>query len=541
MANKHPIPIVLILLISFTSSVLIEHTDEPFKAKLISQYLDKPKIELFKVYHSLYQKNYDLTSEEGMKRFEIFKDNLKFIDESNSQNLGFTLGITKFTDLTREEFKSKYLNGLKDVGKPRKGSSKIEHVTEFPNGYPEINHLAFMSAARNQEDCGSCWAFATTSTVEGNFNKYNSITNPSQKFMLSPQDLLNCFEKSDPCDGYDVFSALNNLGIPKGFLFEYDEQYDSGFTLRKNQCRTWAPRYKFVKDFDNCDECTKQEYFSLLAQGPIAVGVDGEGNGFFQHYTGGIIDEYICGEVDHAVVVFGYNPTDDALLVRNSWGEDWGENGNFRIKINESSSNTCHLMDEAVLPIIQNVPYTLPPPIPPKCMRIYSGKNGLGSTIEVCKTMSQLPFEINSLRAYKAKNKSALFYEQDCRGNSLYRVKGDVHDFLDKGISKVRSIWIDDDLKAGNGCAILYSSTCQTNKSNYLHYSLCEDISDTTPIISQWGYNNIASFKTGENLQGLLLCTGANYTGNCWKYWGESFGLGKDLISTGIKSIRLLR
>jgi hypothetical protein len=53
---------------SFSTSVLIEHVDEPILRKILNKFLDGPKKELFKVYHHLFEKSYDLNSEEGIRR-----------------------------------------------------------------------------------------------------------------------------------------------------------------------------------------------------------------------------------------------------------------------------------------------------------------------------------------------------------------------------------------------------------------------------------------------------------------------------------------
>jgi C1A family cysteine protease len=58
-----------------------------------------------KVYNSLV---------EYEKRFEIFKDNLKFIDEHNSENHTYKVGLTPFADLTNEEFQAMYLGTKSD-------------------------------------------------------------------------------------------------------------------------------------------------------------------------------------------------------------------------------------------------------------------------------------------------------------------------------------------------------------------------------------------------------------------------------------------
>lgn len=51
---------------------------------------------------------------EKEKRFEIFKDNLKFIDEHNSLDRPYKVGLNRFADLTNEEYRSMYLGGRLD-------------------------------------------------------------------------------------------------------------------------------------------------------------------------------------------------------------------------------------------------------------------------------------------------------------------------------------------------------------------------------------------------------------------------------------------
>lgn len=61
------------------------------------------------------KKNYNgLLGEEKEKRFKIFKDNLKLIEEHNSvPKQSYQLGLTRFADLTDDEFRDIYLRGKK--------------------------------------------------------------------------------------------------------------------------------------------------------------------------------------------------------------------------------------------------------------------------------------------------------------------------------------------------------------------------------------------------------------------------------------------
>lgn len=72
--------------------------------------------------------------EEKLHRFEVFKDNLKHIDQRNKESSSYWLGLIKFADLTHKEFKNKYL-GLKPDQPRRRGSSKdfsYRNVDDLP-------------------------------------------------------------------------------------------------------------------------------------------------------------------------------------------------------------------------------------------------------------------------------------------------------------------------------------------------------------------------------------------------------------------------
>ena len=70
---------------------------------------------------------------------------------------------------------------------------------------------------------------------------------------------------------------------------------------------------------------------AIYTHGPVAVAVCAGFNMIY--YQGGIfsLDDYCGEEVNHAVVLVGWNDTDNTWIMRNSWGTDWGESGYMRI------------------------------------------------------------------------------------------------------------------------------------------------------------------------------------------------------------------
>merc|ERR1712002_464057 len=75
-----------------------------------------------------------LTRSEHQLRFDIFKTNLKKIEEHNKSGASWTMGINQFSDLTPEEFESLYLGGYKQIGRPSNDTprSQVKQVRDLP-------------------------------------------------------------------------------------------------------------------------------------------------------------------------------------------------------------------------------------------------------------------------------------------------------------------------------------------------------------------------------------------------------------------------
>ena len=75
--------------------------------------------------------------------------------------------------------------------------------------------------------------------------------------------------------------------------------------------------------------------------GPVAIAIDVGTTDLLQAYESGIFPAIACGQnPDHAVLIVGYNTEDDVdyWIVKNSWGETWGEKGYFYL---ERGENAC--------------------------------------------------------------------------------------------------------------------------------------------------------------------------------------------------------
>ncbi len=78
---------------------------------------------------------------------------------------------------------------------------------------------------------------------------------------------------------------------------------------------------------------------TLLQDGPLAIEISSDG---WDTYSSGVFSCPSNANVDHAVLLIGY--TDAYWLVKNQWGESWGEGGYIRItRTPQSSFESCFI------------------------------------------------------------------------------------------------------------------------------------------------------------------------------------------------------
>ncbi|XP_021713875.1 cysteine protease XCP2-like [Chenopodium quinoa] len=283
---------------------------------------------LFVTWMSKHLKNYD-SLEEKLLRFEAFKDNLKHIDESNKRISSYWLGLNEFADLTHQEFKNKYL-GLKIAQEKQVDSSEdftYRDVKSIPKSV-DWRTKGAVTPVKNQGACGSCWAFSTVAAVEG----INQIVTGNLT-SLSEQQLIDCDISNNGCNGGLMDNAFKFIVSNGGLHKEEDYPY----LMEEGTCETKKEKMEVVtinghRDVPRNDEAS---LLKALAHQPISVGIGASGRDF-QFYSGGVFDGPCETMLDHGVTAVGYGSTkgSDYIIVKNSWGPKWGEQGYIRMKRN---------------------------------------------------------------------------------------------------------------------------------------------------------------------------------------------------------------
>jgi C1A family cysteine protease len=288
-----------------------------------------------------YGKSY--APEEFFYKFDVFKMNYDFVQEHNSGNSTWEVELNKFADLTSAEFKITY-NGYKPELRRGKWMPSIEdlRVGAYPSGSLDWVSKGAVTGIKDQGQCGSCWAFSTTGSVEGIVQlKHGHLTS------LSEQELMDCSV------------SYGNLGCSGGLMdnaFKYVEanglctEQAYPYTAKDGTCKKTSCTASVDSKIGGYKDVTHTENaLGAAVDGqPVSVAIEADQSGF-QLYKSGVFCG-VCGtNLDHGVLAVGYGSegTTDYWKVKNSWGTSWGEQGYIRMCRN---SNKCGISNEPSYP-----------------------------------------------------------------------------------------------------------------------------------------------------------------------------------------------
>ena len=288
-----------------------------------------------------YNKKYN-TIAEYFLRYNVFKKNLKRFSQNKAS---YKMGINQFTDLTPTEFRKGYLNlDMKLVNKINYKKVSVNSKNDAPESWNWVDEGVF-GPVKDQGYCGSCWAFSAM----GNIEALNTMKT-KEYVALSEQQLVDCDTEYDQgCNGGLMEYAFAYL-VEKGCMTEKDYPY-VGYddTCHYDESKVFLRIDSWLM-LDTQDENEIKEF--LYTNGPLAIAINADP---FQYYTGGIIDEdeWSCDPegLNHGVVLVGYGNESgvDYWIIRNSWGDYWGEDGYVRVARGKGTCGVNTYVTTAVL------------------------------------------------------------------------------------------------------------------------------------------------------------------------------------------------
>lgn len=310
-------------------------------------------------YKEFHGKEY--SGQDDLIRKKIYLNNSQKILEHNRR---FAEGLTSYQmemnhygDISPKEFRT-MMNGFKGTYNESKASKGAVFLSaRFMNVPAEVDWRkhGYVTPVKNQGQCGSCWAFSATGALEGqHFRKTGKLVS------LSEQNLVDCSGKygNEGCNGGLMDQAFDyvkdNGGLDSEDSYPYEGQ-DKKCRFKKDGIS--ATDLGHV-DVMAGDEAKLKE--AIATVGPVSVAIDASHESF-QFYAKGVYDEPECSseELDHGVLAVGYgtdkNETSTAAgkdywLVKNSWGEEWGDTG--YIKMARNKKNQCGIASSASYPLV---------------------------------------------------------------------------------------------------------------------------------------------------------------------------------------------
>lgn len=144
-----------IFTVTFASDMSIISYDETHADKSSS----RTEEEVMSMYEEWRVKHGKLSNNLGEKekRFEIFKDNLKFIDEHNAEKRTYKVGLNRFADLSNEEYRSMYLGFRSDSNRLAKVVTKSNrYAASVGDNLPESVDWRKQGAVAQVKDQGGC-------------------------------------------------------------------------------------------------------------------------------------------------------------------------------------------------------------------------------------------------------------------------------------------------------------------------------------------------------------------------------------------------
>ena len=273
------------------------------------------------------------TVEEYAARLVNFIKTHEFIAENNATET-HVAGHNQFSDWHYAEYKN-----ILGYRRSELAEKNIKVFDESANA-DSVNWVdaGAVTPVKDQGQCGSCWAFSTTGSLEG-----AHFVASGELLSFSEQQLVDC-----------AYIKYGNYGCNGGLQDNAYNYYEDGNdAMLESSYKYQGVKGSCAYDASEATNVTVSNYVDVtpsnptqmkaaLNTQPLAVAIEAD-KMVFQTYQSGVLTSSKCGEnLDHAVLAVGYGTEDgqDYWLVKNSWNTTWGDQGYIKLGM-DSTNGTC--------------------------------------------------------------------------------------------------------------------------------------------------------------------------------------------------------
>ncbi|KAL9652553.1 hypothetical protein ABK040_000123 [Willaertia magna] len=233
---------------------------------------------------------------------------------------------------------NKEVNGIVDENIVKAVPSSFDSRTQWPTCIHPI---------RNQQQCGSCWAFSASAALA---DRFCIASNGKVNTVLSPEYMLECDTSNLGCEGGYLsytWSFLTTVGTVPDTCAPYIS--GNGKVLGKCPGKTSTSKcpsgnanlslYKVKKGTAKGIRGAAAIQNEIIANGPVQSGFTVYED--FMSYKSGVYTHKTGKQLGgHAIKIIGWGVLNgvDYWIIANSWGTDWGINGYFYMK---RGTNEC--------------------------------------------------------------------------------------------------------------------------------------------------------------------------------------------------------
>jgi len=258
----------------------------------------------------------------------------------------YRMGMNQLGDLTAAEIKQR--NGYKL--KPDSERTGIKFMAPMNVERPKSidwRTKGYVTPVKDQGQCGSCWAFSATGSLEGQHKR-----STGNLVSISEQQLVDCSKAygNEGCMGGWMDNAFKYIHANKGDDTEQSYPYEAKDGTCRFKSQDVGATDTGFSDIPKGDENALTDAVGTI--GPVSVAIDASQPGF-SFYKSGIYDDPNCSTflLDHGVLAVGYGNEDgtDFWYIKNSWGAVWGDHGYMKMV---RGKDMCGIATQSSYPLV---------------------------------------------------------------------------------------------------------------------------------------------------------------------------------------------